>query len=200
MNPACFHDGEGLLFALNEDHQSAVREFEEALRLGVPHDDEMHDRFFLGESYLCLAASGPRPWKEKVHSARFGQAIDQMEKALQMDREGGYGYFAELIHRARLGRLDLAYDLAASTIAEDRGRPAAIMYLQQKVGLCSHLPSCPLLHVLLKLAELYALDDQKESAKICLRQLLASDVVDRGDEKGDERALRQEAGRRLGSM
>lgn len=156
----------------------AAREFETAIKLGLPHDDEMMARFFLGESLKSLNES---------------EAANQMEKAVMMDFEGGYGYFLEPINRARLKRLDILYALVSHSIQEKEGIDAAIAYLKEKLPLFDYLPSTPGLHMLLRLENLYYEKGEIEHARESCKKILEAEVVDPVDEMGDEAKTRQMA-------
>ncbi|HKV93124.1 MAG TPA: hypothetical protein VJW20_11315 [Candidatus Angelobacter sp.] len=193
MNPAQIHSTNASVLSLEERTADAIKEFEMALQLGLPQDDEMKDHFFLGGLYLDTLMSSGISGRDFSASPLFAKAISEMEKALVMDREGGYQYFFEVLNRARLRRLDLLYTLAANSILEHQSRKAAIAFLQRKTGLCVYLPTCPLLNVLFNLAAFCSAEGQTESAKICLKNLLASETVDPVDENGQEAKTRQRA-------
>lgn len=93
--------------------------------------------------------------------------------------------------------------LGADAILERGDGPGAIAYLQQRVGLCYYLASCPLLNVLLKLGGLYLDESQMKSAQIMFTNVVAADPVDRVDEQGAEQAIRAETnvrGRRVAGL
>jgi len=197
FNPANVHLTNGMAYALGDAVGKAVAEFEAAIRLGLPHDDEMQAHSFLSDQHRLLARASSESPEDFTASSHVAQAIEQMEKALLMDREGGYAYFSEQVNRPRLADLDTMYYLVGTDIYESRGEAVAIRYLKQKVGLTDYLPSCPLLRVLLKLGALYMLQEQAESARECLRNLLAAAPVDVADESGEEREVRDQARVRL---
>jgi tetratricopeptide (TPR) repeat protein len=180
-----------MAYALRGDAvEKAAGEFDVAIRLGLPDDDEMQAHSFLGERYLEMARASCESFEEYIASPHIAPAMEHFEKALLTDREGGYGYFSEPLNRCRLRALDTMYNLVADDITEGQGEAATIRYLQQKIGLSAYLPSCPLLHALLKLASLYMLQGQRESARVCLRNLLAAAPV---DESGEEQDVREKA-------
>ena len=84
-----------------ENAREAVREFETAIELGLPHDDKMEARFFLGENYAHLVNS-ELSIEERVATREFSELINQMKKALLMGAEGEYGYFLEPLNRLAL--------------------------------------------------------------------------------------------------
>jgi tetratricopeptide (TPR) repeat protein len=198
MNPAQVYWKNGMIDALRGDRDAeAAAAFEAAISGGLPQDDELAARFALGEQYKQLVFNSGMEWQQCVSSRQFEEAIRQIGEALKIDREGGYGYFAEPLNRARLHTFDLMSMLGADAILERGDRPGAIVYLQQKVGLCSYLASCPLLNVLLKLGGLYLDEGRMESAQIMFTNVVAAEPVDRVDEQGAEQAIRAEAKERL---
>lgn len=198
LNPAQIYWRNGMVDALRGDRETeAAAAFEAAIRGGLPQDDEMAARFALGEQYKQLIFNSGMEWQQCVSSPQFQEAISEIGEALKIDREGGYGYFAEPLNRARLRTFDLMCMLGADGILERGDRPGAIAYLQQKVGLCFYLPSCPLLNVLLKLGGLYLDEGQLEGAQIMFTNVVAAEPVDRVDEEGTEQAIRAEARERL---
>jgi tetratricopeptide (TPR) repeat protein len=198
LNPAQVYWKNGMIDALRGDRDAAAAAaFEAAIRAGLPQDDELAARFALGEQYKQLVFNSGMEWQQCVSSRQFEEAIRQIGEALKIDREGGYGYFAELLNRGRLRTFDLMCMLDADAILERGDRPGAIAYLQHKVGLCSYLASCPLLNVLLKLGGLYLDEGRLESAQIMFTNVVAAEPVDRVDEEGTEQAIRAEARERL---
>src|ERR1700722_16225622 len=174
----------GLIDSLSGDRPSAAAAaFEAALEGGLPRDEEMETRFALSEQYRQLVFNADMGWQQCVNSDRFQAAVGNVAAALKIDREDGYTYFAEMLNRARLRNFDLMTTLAADSFIQNNDRRAAISYLRHKVGLCEYLPSCPLLHGLLKLATLYLDQRQIENAKICLRNIVDAEPVDRVDSK-----------------
>lgn len=181
----------------DRDPAAVAADFETAISGGLPQDDEMVARFFLAEQLRQLVFNSGMEWQECVRSPRFENAVSQTLAALKIDHNGDYGYFAEPLNRACLRTFDLLCVLGADNILERGDRPGAIAYLQQKVGCCAYLDSCPLLNVLLKLGDLYLDEGRVESAQIMFRNIVAAEPVDRVDEKGTEEAIRDEAGERL---
>lgn len=201
LNPAQVYWKNGMIDALRGDRDAeAAAAFEAAISGDLPQDDELAARFALGEQYKQLVFNSGMEWQQCVASRQFEEAIRHIGEALKIDREGGYGYFAEPLNRARLRTFDLMCMLGADAILERSDRPGAIAYLQQKVGLCSYLASCPLLHILLKLGGLYLDDCRLESAQIMFTNVVAAEPVDRVDEEGTEQAIRAEARERLRAM
>jgi hypothetical protein len=198
LNPAQVQWHQGMIDALSGDRPDvAAAAFEAAISGGLPRDDEMAARFGLCEEYRQIVFNSGMEWEQCLASRQFQEAIRQTEEALKIDREDGYGYFAEPLNRARLRTFDMMATLAADGYLERGDRASALSYLQHKVGLCAYLPSCPLLNVMLKLGGLYADERRTESARICYQNIVNADPVDRIDEKGTEQGIRAEARDRL---
>lgn len=201
LNPAQVHWTNGMRDALRGDRDAtAAASFEAAIIGGLPRDDEMAARFGLGEQFNQLVFKSGMEWRQCVASRQFEEAVRQIGEALRIDREEGYGYFSELLNRGRLRTFDLMCVLGADSILDRGDRPEAIAYLQQKVGLCAYLTSCPLLNVLLKLGGLHLDEGRLESAKTSFSNIVVAEPVDRVDEEGIERAIRAEARERLCAM
>jgi len=189
-NPAQEHFTGGIVVRFEENPARAIEEHEAAIRLGLPEDDEMHARFFLGEAYLHSLHG--RPVGEFGASREFDRALENMERAIVIDERGQYGLFAETVNRARLRTLDSGYALRARTIYDRDGADAAIAYLQNKLSLFNYLSSTPALNVLLTLGNYYGNDKHDNGqAAACYRRLLEADVVDPGDETENEAQTRQ---------
>jgi tetratricopeptide (TPR) repeat protein len=200
VSAAQIHFLHGSVSALEGQHEAAVADIDIAIRLGLPHDKEMTAQSFLGEEYLQMARARCHSSQEYAASPHIARAIKHIEKALFMDRAGAYAYFSEPLNRARLRQLDLMYNVVADAVTQNHGRQTTIGYLQQKVALSAYLPSCPLLHALLKLGALYVLEKQRERARVCLQNLLAAAPVDIVDESGEERRVREQAREGLRSI
>ncbi len=181
----------------DRDPAAVAADFETAIGGGLPQDDEMVARFFLAEQLRQLVFNSGMEWQQCVRSPRFKNAVNQTLEAMKLDRDGGYGYFAEPLNRACLRTFDLLCVLGADDILELGDRPGAIAYLQQKVGCCAYLASCPLLNALLKLGGLYLDEGRLESAQIMFRNVVVAEPVDRIDKEGTEQAIRVEARERL---
>jgi hypothetical protein len=198
LNPAVIHWTNGLKLSLRGDRDEiAAAEFEEAIKEGLAHDDEMEARFALGEQYKQLVFNSGLGWQQCVDSQQFGHAMSQIGQALKMDCAEGYGYFADPLNRGRLKTFDLMCLLGADAILERGDRRGAITYLHEKVELCSYLASCPLLNVLLKVGTLYLEERRVDRARICFTSIVTAEPVDRVDEHGSERGIRDEARERI---
>jgi Double zinc ribbon len=201
LNPAIQHETNGLTYALEGGrNEEAVREFQTAISIGLPQDDELSSRFSLAGLLLDLAVNQCNSVEQLLSSPLFNSAVEEGEKAVQIDRDARYGYFSQPLHRAQLRRLDSMYILIADSIAEKQSGAAAIKFLQPKIGLSAYLPSTPFLQTLMKLGEFYLAENQKGSAKVCFANLVSAEPVDRSDEKGKELALRQQASEYLRSL
>jgi len=191
INAAQDHFEEGLHKLLSEDKVSAIKEFEMAIKLGLPQDDEMLARFFLGECYWGISS---RALEGDIYQK---SSIEEMEKAVLIDYQGGYGYFSEKTNRARLQSLDIGYAFQARSIREKEGDNAAIAYLQQKLKLLDYLPTNPMLTMLFDLGSLYGEKGENSIARECYKKILEADIVDPVDETGFEAEIRQKAAHNL---
>lgn len=191
-NPAMGHFTMGLVKCYEKATPEGVREIETAIKLGLSRDDEMKARFFLGGYYSEFVKKGV-PVEEMVTSYEFLESTNQMEKAVLMDFEGGYGYFLDPLNRLRLGQLDFAYSLVFHTIHEKESVDAAIAYAHQKLRLFDYLPSTPMLNLLFVLGCLYHENGKTESARESFRKILESEAVNYVDENGLEAELRRKA-------
>ncbi len=201
LNPAIQHATNGSIYFLEGGrNEEAVREFQTAISMGLPQDDEMSSRFSLAGLLLDRAVDQCNSVEQLLGSPLFNSAVEEGEKAVRIDREARYGYFSQPLHRALLRRLDSMYILIADSIAEKQSGAAAIKFLQPKIGLSAYLSSTPFLQTLLKLGEFYLAENQKGSAKICFTNLVSAEPVDRSDKEGKELALRQQASEYLRSL
>lgn len=179
------HLSAGLAAGLAGDTLVELRELREALRTEAnTPEDEVQIRYFLGEA---LTHAGPQGSVSEVLSApEFAESIEQMERALAVDRTQNVGYFVTTLNRGRLRKLDLSYALMVEHVLHTRGYPAARAYVDQKLSLVSHLPSPPFVHTLGR-ATTYASEAHDSVAARRYCEILAnSHTVVPGDE-GEQR-------------
>jgi len=191
-NPAQDNYINGLKLAFSDAHSDAVMYLEKAIKMGLPHDDEMEARFILGTSYVGLV-NLELPTDEFVASSEFSESIAQMERAVVIDREGEYGYFLEPFNRARLVQIDKGYSLVGRSIQAKEGDNAAIAYLEQKLQVFDYLKSNPMLNTLLGLGVIYAELGDKGHARECFKKIIEADPVDPEDERETEAETRKMA-------
>lgn len=187
-NPAQDYFNLGLAKSLEPETQreSIVQDIETAIRLGLPDDDEMEARFFLGAKYATMGIHQDGTLNPELLS----DAINNMEKAVLMDSKGEYGYFSDPLNRARLSKLDIAYVMKARSIQKKEGVDAAITFLEKK----GHLSSIPMLNTLLELGNLfYGEKDDNEHASVYYKTVVSAEAVDPVDENGWEANTRQMA-------
>jgi tetratricopeptide (TPR) repeat protein len=189
---------------LADDVAKALEGYKKAIELGLPEDDEMFARSALAAGYIHVAKQKAEQSKsateQLVQLPEFSESLKQMEKALNIDREGKYEYFYEPLNRARLRWLDASYRLVGRSLERAQGADAAIAFLQEKAGVVRYLPTTPLLLVMLSLGDLHAQKNQRESAANCYRSVVNSEPVDRTDEQGLERSIRREAAEKLSRL
>jgi len=166
------------------DVRDAIKEYETAIQLGLPLDDEMEARFLLGITYLdILRKNTAKLSKEQlVESKELIYAINQLEKSLAIDFQEKYGYFLDPEHRPLFQDWDYFYMLNANVIYHREGNDAAIVYLEQKLNLFSYLPNTPLLQVLWALGNNFHQKGESKPAIEYYKRVLESDVV-RDDDK-----------------
>lgn len=194
-NPAQDNFTKGVKASLDGNMNKAIKEYEMALTLGLPSDDEMQVRYFLGEAYFDLCRGiNDLEIEQIVAKPEFSKAIEEMEKSVLMDSQAGYGYFSRAVNRVRLSALDTCYTSRARSIRKKEGINASISYLQQKLKLFDYLSTNPMLSMLLELGVLlYNERGEIEHARECFKKILEADVVDPVDETGYETKLRQKA-------
>ena len=73
-----------------EMEAEAIEQLETAIELGLPEDDEAYARFALGE---MLFRRGYKCSPGDIDHPDFSRGIEQMEKAVLMDSQGGYAIF-----------------------------------------------------------------------------------------------------------
>lgn len=193
-SPAQNHYAKALQHGVLGANDAAISEFEAAIELGLPQDDEMEARFYLGSTYSKLVNTdlAVEHIEQMTATLEFQNAINQMEKAVLMDFEGKYGYFSET--RFLLGYLDVLYTYQADAIQKQEGTDGAITFYETKLQLFDYLPSTPMLMTLLQLGVLYYENKgDKERARKCFKKILEADVVNPDDEDGMEANLRQQA-------
>lgn len=149
--------------------REVIGKFEEALRLGLPQDDEMIARFSLGQ--ICLRFAWPKQPGSRPSNQEVMRAIKEMEASVIIDSQGGYGYFLNRINSARLQTLAAAYGAISQRIQEEQGTDSAIAYVQQKLELFNYLPGPPSL-LLLNLGELYESKGQTANARTIFMKVL----------------------------
>lgn len=165
------------LKVLDGKNREAVDDYEAALRLGLPLDEEMQTRFFLGESYACLI-NKQLSAADSLAEPELQQAIGNMERSVVIDRETQAGYFQSSLNRARLKDLDTCYAIFGTCLKEVSGPEAAISFYESKLPLFDHLRTTPLLMVLLQLGALYNNHRHDEPrARYCYQTMVNADIV-----------------------
>jgi len=192
-NPAQDHYTLALkLSAANEPAIEVAKELEIAIELGLPQDDEMSARDFLGQILAELAEG-------EVSKHEVQESINQREKAILMDYDGKYGYFTNPINRATLQSLDANYVLQARSIQKREGIEATISYLNQKISLFNYLSSLPLLLVLNELGNLYGERGDTEKARESLQKLLVAEKITNDENEEKTRQMARDNLRRMES-
>ena len=186
-NPAEEHFINGIRlasFGKTEDELlKGIQELESALRIGLPANDEVAARAFIGGTYLQIALSLYDDNDYLVNSSQFSKGIEEIERAIFLDSSGRYGFFLNSLanRTAFLSKLDGCYCLQANSIERKQGIDAAIDYLTQKINLLDRLDGNYIGGIYGNLGNLYAKKSNKELAQEAFKK--ASEVEIRpGDE------------------
>lgn len=176
-NPAQDHFTRGLKLALDDGNDSEVlREFQLALSEGLPADDEVSARAFLGSRILEGAKDDVE--QDQIMSQRLSEGLSQFEAALSLDAEGRYGFFAAPLNRSDFGQLESLYALRGRSIAETKGIDAQIEYLEKKLRLFEYLSGVHTPNLHLELGFIYAEKGQNEQAAAHWRKVLEAEDLD----------------------
>lgn len=162
---------------INEDKpEEAIDALEKALEHGLSEVLTIEVLYLLGYVRSLMGAKAK-------DVTRILQAIEPMEQAVTLDRQGKIGYFAKPKTRKDLQRLDILYNLKAQKIEEKEGVQAAIAFRKQKVSLFDYLSSPPLLATLYALGVAYYQGGEDDLAQTCWEGVVDADPVDSDSEK-----------------
>jgi tetratricopeptide (TPR) repeat protein len=181
------------------DLLEAIAEFRQAIQNGLPPDDEAKARLCVGKLLYTRIRRLDLEFPEWIALAESQEAINEMEGALALDREGRYGFFAEPKNRYQLRHLDMLYCVKGGILSIEKSKGdsisdvAALEYWEKKLPLCGYLPSSPLLRTLQEAGRSYSRLGKKEQAMQCFLSILTAAPVDPFDESGAEVELRQTA-------
>ncbi len=164
----------------------AIPLLQKALASGLAPGDEVFARHALGEGYREIFSNSGLPWRKIVETNEFHQCMAEIEKAFELDRVGSLVFFSQPLNIGRLEHLDLMYTLAADAKKEQDGTDAAIGYLAGKLRAVEYLARPPLLHSLLKLAELYRETGAIDEAARCLRKVVTTEPLYPADQERNE--------------
>lgn len=149
-----------------------IESLDNAIKLGLPEDDEVFARFTLGR--LKFEHAG-KQLPENTDSPEFLQGLQQMEKAVLTDSQGKYGVFSEPLYKMQLCSLAAAYGMVKDSIRQQKGIDKAIVYLEEKSHLFDYLSVPPLL-LLLALGELYMDKRDTQLARQTFGKILEASV------------------------
>jgi predicted amidophosphoribosyltransferase len=190
--PSQEHLAKARIASVQNRAEDAIREFREALALGLSPKEEVDARAGLANQLSRVAEAKTSSFDELLQSPLGRDSIGQMELAFALDREQQTGHFVGP-HRSEIWNVDIIYVLIAQNIEV---RAGAVDYLKTKLALCDYLPTCPLLHVLYHLASVYHDNSNEEAAEATLLQLVFSQPVYLfGDDR--EAELRKDAANAL---
>lgn len=170
-NPAQPLYSKALAMAVVGDEEleaEGIEGLETAIKLGLPEDDEAYARFSLGEFFV---RRGHKYSSRDIGHPDFSRGIQEMEKAVLMDSQGGYGIFSQPLHYGELPSLAAAYLMIKNSIRQQKGIEAAIAYVEEKLHLFDYLSGPPLL-LLQGLGELYADKGDTELARQTFTRIL----------------------------
>lgn len=174
-----------------EDWVYAAQTFEKAIEAGLPEDEEVFARTQCASLYgdiLMERLGERRDAKTMVESQEARSILMHMQKSIQVDRQGGYGYFAKPLERSFLSTFDTFVSLTAGELKEAKGPVAAIQFLEENIQQVSYLPSSPMISSLLELGNLHVGSDTQK-ALTCFRAIVAAEPVIRsGDNRLEARS------------
>ena len=155
------------------------QEFEKAIQLGLPEDDEVQVRSFLANRYIMFAKN--QYDQADIHCSEMQEALRQIEKAVELDVKGAYGYFADALNLKRLQDYDLWYSMQFRAIKEEQGIDRAVHYAEDKLRLYNQLPTNPLLNLLLDVGNAYGRKGDHQHAKQYFQQIVNTTQISSGD-------------------
>jgi hypothetical protein len=159
----------------DEPREKMIDLLEAAVEGGLPQDDEVLARRFLASQYRLLAVENE---ESCLDGTLWSRAVKNLERAVKVDSEQGYGVFHDPLAIGILPPFDAHYSLVADSIAERSGGEAAIAYLEEKLSLFRGLPGDPLVVALGHLGLLYYNEQgDKQRAKRCFQSVLESEPI-----------------------
>ena len=181
------------------DPREIAAEFREAVRKGLPTEDELKARFYVGKWLSLWTRSLKVDVRERAAMAETKEALAELEAAVALDRTGGFGFFEKPENRVWLNHLDLLYALYGGLLSIEKGKDgkasdaASVEYWEQKLPLCAYLSSSPLLCTLQEAGYAYSRLGKKNQDIACFSSLLKAAPVNPADELGREAKLRENA-------
>ena len=143
-------------------YQEAALELTQALSMGLPEEDEINAKTFLGSSLIAIAY---RTYGANyVASSEASLGAKYIEQAIYTDNKGRHNIFLKGDHAGFLFELDSIYYYNIIKIKETDGIEAAISYGNEKFSLFNYFPENPFLYLLLQLGNLYAYKGDRENA------------------------------------
>ncbi len=162
---------QGLFAAMNNERISEIQAFENALRTGLPEDDQVCAKCYLGLAYIGRAYDAGI---EEISAIDYRNGATLIEEAGLLDREGSFGFFTEQANIEMLQKLDIVYVLQSIDIAQIRGRDEALKFLHSKTSHFSNIKPNPMINSLHELGVLYANQGYPQYAKQCWQQVLST--------------------------
>jgi formylglycine-generating enzyme required for sulfatase activity len=130
----------------------------------------------LAECYQTLGAQGESEtwWTNPL----FSESLKELEYAIKVDSDRGYGIGSEPSTLAMLVPFDASYTIVSNCIQQTRGIEAAIAYLEEKLKLFEHLSGDPMINMLLNLGVAYLRGRSDEgAARACFQRVLRAQPI-----------------------
>lgn len=184
---------------LDIDLREVAEEFRRATCDGLPADDEMKAKLCIGKALDQWSSGLELPLPQWVALPEIQEVVDTIESALEIDRTGGFGFFDDPKNRCQLRRIDMIYMAKGGILSIEKGRDdcisdeASLAYWEQKLPLCRHLKSSPLLSTLVEAGYAYSRTGKKDKAIECFESVLTAAPVNPFDANGFEAELRERA-------
>ncbi|MFO7905029.1 MAG: hypothetical protein ACQESR_14120 [Planctomycetota bacterium] len=167
--------------------ETVTRAWEEAIRGGLPEDEDVLARRFLASGYVQLALKRS-PTKLDGDDPLILAAFAQLEHAVKLDTERGYGVFDDPVHRVILNRFDAWYTAYVNrTYKKTHSEDATIRYLEERLAIYGRLPGDPMILILEELGVLYYNRQRnKDKARACFERILRSRPIVMEDDEDME--------------
>lgn len=182
-NDGYFYFIAGISSIMEGNNEDGVEKLENALFLGISRYNEVKARVHIA-SFLSKSFSNEIPAKELIKHDKFIEAINHIEKAVNIDYEDRYHIFNDPIYMSFLILLDYAYNKIVSVVfdqvEQDRIYEVCIEYLEGKIIKLTHFELPPLPNTLYSLGYLHAKKGNIELAMEFYDKVLMLNLIDKG--------------------
>jgi predicted Zn finger-like uncharacterized protein len=184
----CYSDAQveivaGQMTGKEDSLETATKLLQQAIRLGLPEDDEVNARLHLAIQYKDRGERLIPKGANFVYPGDFAEAFAELETAVRTDSARGYGVFqSHLVPAILLEHFDLIYALVSRSIKQTKDADAAIAFLEERLSLFQCVPDDPMLQILLDLGGLYFGRGDRKQARTCWDRVLHAQPI-RGCEK-----------------